>query len=160
MNKNSFNNVRDSSEKTTRILGKNWIKFLKTFLQINFMEIWDADSSVILEIIFDQPKRKQAEKLFKFSEYKHRYSLVISSIVLGEVVSHLCKEKNIQEKKNYFLALTDLLTSYPIYTYSPLLPSLNDFLSTLLSSSLLIGMDALVFSAILTHDSVLLIKDS
>ncbi len=93
------------------------------------MDIYDLDTSVLLEIIFEGLKQTKARKLFQLSTYSDRYLLHISTLTLGEALLILEAEENLQLRHRFFLEFFTLLTSYSVRIY---IPPVDSFISLLI----------------------------
>lgn len=118
------------------------------------LPVYDIDSSVILEIIFENPRDEDAKKIFQLSGYKNKYRLIASSIVMGEVVYVISKEEDIDYKEKYIEALKRLLLYYDIEIYRVSKSSLDKVSEVLLTDTFFKSMDALIFASALENKAV------
>ena len=117
------------------------------------LPIYDIDSSIILEIIFENPRENDAKKIFQLSGYRNKFRLMVSSIVMGEVIYVISKEKNQTYKENCIEALKRLLLYNDLEIYMPPKTSLTRVSEVLSADSFFESMDALVFASALENKS-------
>ena len=83
------------------------------------MEIYDLDTSILLEIIFEQPRMKKAKELLHLSTYRNRYLLHLSIIALGEAILIINREEDPVKRNKYLFALSNILSSPLLKIYVP-----------------------------------------
>ncbi len=135
------------SNKITKIL-------IKKIEKRSRLPIYDIDSSIILEIIFENPRQDDAKKIFQLSGYRNKYRLMTSAIVIGEVIYIISKEKDQEYKEKYLEALKRILLYHDVEIYRPpktFLAKVNEVLST---DTFFKTMDALVFASALENKSI------
>jgi predicted nucleic acid-binding protein len=114
---------------------------------------YDIDSSIFLEIIFENPREDDAKKLFQLSGYKNKYRLVVSSIVIGEVLYVISKEKSIEYKEKCIEALKRLILYYDIEIYRSSHTALSRTNEVIKADKFIKSMDALIFACVLENKS-------
>ncbi len=128
--------------------------FLKKEEKRSRLPIYDIDSSIILEIIFENTRQNDAKKIFQLSGYKNKYRLMASSIVMGEVVYVISKEEDIEYKERYIEALKRLLLYHDIEIYRASKASLDKISEVLSADTFFKSMDCLIFASALENKSI------
>ena len=118
------------------------------------LQIYDIDSSIFLEIIFENPRQDDAKKIFQLSGYRNKYRLMASSIVMGEVIYVISREVDISYKERYIEVLKRLILYYDIEIYIPSKVSLDKVGEVLSADTFFKSMDALIFACTLENKSL------
>ena len=117
------------------------------------LPIYDIDSSIILEVIFNNPRENDSRMLFQLSGYRNKYRLMVSSIVMGEVIYIISKEKDIKFKENCIEALKRIMLYHDVEVYRPSKTTIDKVDEVLATDTFFKSMDALVFASALENKS-------
>jgi len=128
--------------------------FVKKEEKRSKLPIYDIDSSILLEIIFENPRQNDAKKIFQLSGYKNKYRLMASSIAVGEVIYVISKEKDQEYKENCIEALKRLLLYYDLEIYRPSQKFLTRVSEVLSIDTFFKSMDALILASALENKSL------
>ena len=116
------------------------------------IQLYHVDSSVVLADMFEEEGTEVISKLWQLSDYKHKFAVVFTSLVMGEIVKVL-KEGTAERMKVGFDYLYHLLDWYSINIYTPpqrvfaLVRELQEVDSRLMS------MDAFILASAICHSA-------